>query len=61
MYDISKKAIVGSFIYIILSLPQVLTIMNKILPYATEADTYKNILLRAIIFSIVFVLIAKYL
>ena len=57
MFDISKKAIIGSLLYIILSLP----ILVNLFPNNSDTDQYKNIMLRALIFSIIFVLIAKFL
>lgn len=60
LYDISKKSLLGSFLYIVLSLPILLNALNKILPNSQD-NLYKGLLLRSIIFSILFVLLAKYI
>ena len=54
LYNIIKKAIFGSIIYIILSLPCVINIINFHL--FGKVNQYKNIILRSIIFSITLVL-----
>jgi hypothetical protein len=60
LYDISKKSLLGSLIYFILSLPILLNGLNKILPNS-ESNIYKGIIFRSIIFSILFVLLSKYI
>lgn len=60
LYDISKKSLLGSFLYLVLSLPILLNALNKILPNSQD-NIYKGLLLRSIIFSILFVLLAKYI
>ncbi len=59
MYDISKKAIIGSLLYILLSLPQVNDLLIKFLPEKNTINIYKNLMLKGILFSIIFVMISK--
>ena len=61
MFNNSKKAIMGSVIYLILSIPIFTSSLEKILPTKSDIDIYKNLLLRTMLFSILFVLASKYI
>ena len=43
----------------VLSVPQTLSLFDKFLPNKSLTDGYKNVLLRGLLFSIIFVLVAK--
>jgi len=61
MFEISKKSIIGTILYIVLSIPQFNSLFTRIVPSSeTQISIYKNILLKALIFSILFVLINKF-
>jgi len=59
--DISKKSIVAACLFIILSIPQFLNMITKFLPTKTITDSYKSLLLRALLFAILYVIILYYL
>ena len=61
LYDISKKSLIGAFLFILLSIPPVQDLFNTYLPAECIFVQYKNIILKGIIFSILFVLISKYI
>ena len=60
MFDISKKAMLGAVLYLLLSIPQFTSVLDKMFPSKSDTDIYKSLLLRAILFSILFVLSSKY-
>ena len=57
---LSKNAIIASLIYIFLSLPCNINLLEKISPSLVE-NNYKNILLRAMLFAILYIIITKYI
>ena len=57
LVDISKKALIGSVVYLILSLPITIKIFEKIV----SSSSYKNIIVRTLLFAIIFTAIAKFL
>ena len=59
--DLSKKAIIGSIIYILLSLPYLSIIFDKIITNNTTLNFYKLVIIKSIIFSIIFVIVGKYI
>jgi len=61
LYDISKKALIGAAIYMILSSPPFQCLFNMCLTNNTMISEYKNIFLKGMLFSIIFVLVASYL
>jgi hypothetical protein len=58
--DISKKAVLGSGLFILLSIPHTSCLFEYVVANNTTIDNYKTVLLKALIFSIVFVLLSKY-
>ena len=58
--DISKKAVLGSTLFILLSIPHTSCLFEYVVANNTTIDNYKTVVLKALIFSIVFVLLSKY-
>lgn len=61
IYDDSKKALIGAFIYILLSLPHLNIVFNKLIPNTDEYNLLKIILLKALIFPLVFIGISRFI
>ena len=59
MFDISKKAIIGSGIYILLSLPFLTILFNKLISTNIPLNFYKILIFKALLFSVIFVLISR--
>lgn len=57
---LSTYALIGAFLYIIISMPHSNKLLEKISPSLIE-NNYKNIIMKAMIFAIIFIIIAKYL
>jgi len=54
----SKNALIGAILYIIISMPFTIKILYKISPSLTE-NNYKNVILRAMVFAILYIIITN--
>ena len=59
LMDISKKSLIGGFIFILLSIPQVAALFDRLILDKTPLNLYKIIILKSFIFSILFVILSK--
>ena len=59
LMDISKKSLIGGFIFILLSIPQVAALFDRLILNKTSINLYKIIILKSFIFSILFVILSK--
>ncbi len=58
--NISKQSLIGASVFSLLSLPPIINLFYKILPNNTTNGTYKEIIMRTLLFTIIYVLISKY-
>lgn len=59
--NISKQSLIGASIFTLLSLPPIINISHKILPNNTSIGIYKELIIRALLFTIIYALVSKYL
>ena len=60
LFSNPENVLIGSILFIILSLPQINNITSKIVPNNISSNIYSNILIKSVIYIICFILISKY-